>query len=54
VLVAEIAQMPSPHESLRKNENSGGDDGESDGRGRVPKVIPGTQEKYQDDVAHPT
>jgi hypothetical protein len=54
VLVAEIAQMPSPHESLRKNEKSGRDDGEPDGRGRVPKVIPSTQEKYQDYVAHPT
>jgi hypothetical protein len=54
VLVAEIAQMPSPHESLRKNEKSGRDDGEPDGRGRVPKVISGAQEKYQDYVAHPT
>jgi hypothetical protein len=54
VLVAEIAQMPRPHESLRKNEKSGGDDGEPDGRGLVPKVISGAQEKYQDDIAHPT
>jgi hypothetical protein len=54
VLVAEIAQMPRPHESLRKNEKSGSDDGEPDGRGRVPKVISGAQEKYQDYVAHPT
>jgi hypothetical protein len=54
VLVAEIAQMPRPQESLRKNEKSGSDDGEPDARGRVPKVISGAQEKYQNDVAHPT
>jgi hypothetical protein len=54
VLVAEIAQMPRTHESLRKNEKSGSDDGEPDRRGRVPEVIPGAQEEYQDYVAHPT
>jgi hypothetical protein len=54
VLVAEIAQMPRPHEPLRKNEKSGSNDGEPDRRGRVPKVIPGAQQEYQDYVAHPT
>jgi hypothetical protein len=54
VLVAEIAQMPCPHESLCKNEKSSSDDGEPDRRGRVPKVISGAQEEYQDYVAHPT
>ena len=54
MLVAEIAQMPRPQESLRKDEQSGGDDGEPDARGRVPEVISGAQEKYQNYVAHPT
>jgi hypothetical protein len=54
VFVAQIAQMPCPQESLRKNQQRGADDGEANGRRRVTKVIPGAQEKYQNDVAHPS
>ena len=54
MFVTQIAQMPRPQESLRKNEKRGANDGEADGRRRMSQVVASAKKEHQNYVAHPT
>src|SRR5271169_1592370 len=53
LLLAQVAKMPSPHESCRKNDESSPHDREPNYGRRVPQMIARRQQEHQHDVAQP-